>query len=198
LADASLARIARDTFVWFAPADEPINADLLTVLGAGAVRENQFGDEAPSGQAALRAGLSSVTWQRHLGRYIERGRNEAVDLGWVRRAFAEIAPSSRCIELTVDPFDAAYITGHPLREIRRLILNAARGRTGFVRLGTTEATVLAPGGQPTALLLVPPGASNSPTWRADAADLLRSAEVALSLNGRAQSPQMSGTPAPRR
>jgi len=143
---------------------------------------------------AVRDGVGGATWYRHLGQYIERARAEAIDLDWVQRRFTEIAPATRCIDLN-DALDPTRLEGCSLREVRRLILNAARGRTGFARFGRTEATVLAPGGTPRALLLVPPGPSNSPTWRAQATELLRLAEVAMTL-GLGHNGEPSGRPGP--
>lgn len=184
LSAASLARLSRDTFVWFAPARAAAEVDVLRLvtLGAGAVKENHLAQTASDGRAALLVGVKSTAWQRHLGRYLDRSEERSFDVEWLRQTLKEIAPSSRCIDLA-DDFDPSSIAGYSARDIRNLVLLATRGRTGFVRLGSSEATVIAPGGDPKVLVLVPPGEANSKTWRADASDALRHAEVALVLSG---------------
>jgi hypothetical protein len=152
----------------------------LLALGAGAVLESQIAPEAPDGRTALLCGVNVRTWRLQLGRHLERAATESIDIPWLRRSLARVAPSARLVQLSPDIRDSQRVD-YPLAEIRRLLLDAARGRTGFKRLGTTEATVLAPGGEPELLVLVPPGSENSPAWRAEAADLLRCAEVGLTL-----------------
>jgi hypothetical protein len=184
LVGASLTRLGRDAFVWFAPAKQSLNVERLVVLGAGAIRENRIAEPAASGLVALEAGAGGALWQRHVGRYLDRyfdvDVGEAIDADWVRQKLRQIAPTARCIDLS-EMRIAAPLEGCPVRPLRRLIATAARARPEFLRVGSAEAAVLAPAGRPTMLVVVPPGPENSATWRAEVTSVLRHAEVFMTL-----------------
>jgi hypothetical protein len=182
LAHAWMSQLGADSVAWFAPADDADGAALerLVTAGAGTLREIHQADPAPSGKDAVLRGVKSPAWQRHIAQPMARSANEHIDVQWLRTALQKVAPAARCIELSYR-LDGAPLGGYSMRELRRLVLDAARGRSGFARLGNTDATVLAPGGEPWLLVLVPRDAANTLGWRAEAAELLRCANVALTL-----------------
>lgn len=180
LGRARVARLSRDAWVWFAGAEERPEREHLIVLGAGTIRELRLADAAPNGKRALFEGVKSHSWHWHLGRHLERARREVLDVGWLERCLQELDPSVRLIRLN-ERFDAGQVAHHAVREIRRLVLDAARGRAGWARLGADRVAVVAPGGDPQLLVLMCPEVAPSSTRSARAAELIRCAELALTL-----------------
>jgi hypothetical protein len=197
LTGAVTTRLGKDAFVWFAAStadSQAVDVAQLVTLGAGTVRDVWFAPAAVSGAQALEQGVNSATWTRHVTRFLSRSADEASDLASLSKSLHAVVPGARCVALPGSTV-GTDIAGQPAREIRQLILESARGRAGFRRFVTGDVAVLAPGGTPLALIVVPTNTSSSTTWRADAAELLRRAEISMTWKAlalRVSTPDSSG------
>ncbi len=172
---AVVARITRDTFVWFEI--DPGSAPPVLEYAAGCVRELCVGEVVSTGLAALHRGLPAPTWGRHWGEALTGGPPRHTDLESLVAALRAIVASARVVSLTAT-FRVEGVSAH---QLRRLVIDATRGRGRFSRHGENELIVLAPGGVPWVLVVFPRSPHGSNGWKAAAAALLRSAEVSKVL-----------------
>jgi hypothetical protein len=177
LGDARICRLSKDVCVWFTTGPERLDPSRLATQSAGTLHELEVGARVPDGHTAALAGLRSPSWERYVARHLRRAEDHA--LGGLEERLATLLPGARSFELGAR-LQALDFEGSALRELRRVLLDAARGRTGFRRIGNREVIVLAPGGVPE-VLVVAPRSGDGPSWRAEATELARATELALTV-----------------
>lgn len=181
LGTAVLARLSHDTIVWFGASAPALEA--LSATSGGALRMLELGATHDTGALAFKTGLRSPVWQRHFGEAVARlgsatASSDTDCLTELKRSASAIHPG-----LVLHPLATATLLPQlapgSRGELRRTILDAARGRAGFRTIGEFDVAVFAPCGNPVALLAAPtstrPGRT---TWRAEIASLIEHAELA--------------------
>jgi hypothetical protein len=171
-------RLSNDTLVWFSTkSSEP--KDIIT-FGAGTIKELQLGGIAQNGRDALHAGVDGKTWQRHLGALLTSSHKEGTpDLPSLERSLVDVHPAAKVVALTVD--SVANFEPLMARALRRLLLDAARGRTEFQILGNVHVAILAPAGEPLAMVLVPRDPIPPHDWKSPVTTLVRRANLLWTL-----------------
>lgn len=181
---AVFGRLSHDTVVWFA--SERPDERLLVTRGAGAVRELQVGQVVDSGRQAFERGVASATWQRHFavagGLQAAPPDAESSDnLPSLEQRLRAVHPGLAVVRLGAAQLLPELDTAAQ-RELRQLILDAARGHTGFRVLASHDVAILAPNGAPLALVAGPIAARpTNLTWRAESTRIMERAELALTL-----------------
>ncbi len=176
---AVVARITRDTFVWFEliPGIDPGSAPPVLEYAAGCLRELCIGEVALTGMEAIRQGLTTPSWDRQLGQALGGAPELPKDVTSLRAALRTMVADAEVVDLTT----SFRVGALPPYELRRLVLEATRGRGGFRRVGEREVAVLAPGGLPWVLVVCPRASGETNPWKASAAALVRSVELAKAL-----------------
>lgn len=179
---ALFARLSNDTLVWFEV--NPSARSLSLAAGAGTLREFVVTEVSTSGRNAWQRGIASETWNRHFGPIASETSSGEFDWARLQKGLTALHPDCRLIRLDQTASGVAKAPldqlGLPSREVRRLLLDATRGRFEFRRFGAHEWWAFAPAGEPLALIAVPREPLPPQAWKADVTRVLREATLRFS------------------
>lgn len=183
LPGAAIARLSHDTLVWFAHA--AVERKALFVASSGALHELHVGAPHTDGRTAFEVGLPCSGWHEHLRPVKLTTSSEPASLSTLtsfERELASVHP-----HLTVTPLTstAALPEFEPTakRQLRQLLLDAARGRSELKTFGDVDVAVLAPSGAPLALLMAPVAKRpTQPAWRSELLRLIARSEIAMTTS----------------
>lgn len=178
-----LARLGNDTLVWF-EANPDADHPFPFAKGAGTLRELVATEIATSGQNAWQNGMANATWRTHFGSIAPTLSSE-FDWSRLEQGLAALHPDCKLVRLDST---ARTVARDPLRqmgassrEVRRFLLDAARGGLASRRFGAHEWFTFAPAGELLALVAVPREPRPPQTWKADLTRLLREAMLRFTL-----------------
>jgi hypothetical protein len=190
LPGATLARLGADTLLWFTQ-DPPVRATLLAAA-SGTLKELCTSDTATHGALAFETGLPSPQWRRVFDSVSNSASADSLKLdraGVMSALERDLTGLDVGLQLVHADKASASTFGaqNSNRALRQVILDAVRGYTGFKRVGETEVFLLAPGGTPAAMLVVPASKERHRPWKPVAAALMQRAELMLTLLAAASS-----------
>ena len=151
--NAPMARLGRDVLVWFETAPGATRRALVTA-GGGTIRALELTPTAPSGPEALERGVADSAWERWVRPALRPLPNYPSGVDELFATLKTLSADVRIESLSAQK-PLPCLEGWEPRQLRSLILQALRIDSNFRRGGPFEVAVLAPAGNPLALVILP-------------------------------------------